>query len=370
MKLYKKFSNLFDVNKIKQLSNKDILIASSNKLKIYSITSFENIYKISEINNPIISIYDIAEIDISIPGQILLAISLSNFSIQLIRLMIKNTSKKKIYKHKLVQEIKFNLNIKIKKLCINSFLGQLIISINNKIFYYQNQDKEKIKFNSYFQKEEESGIKNEVIIKGITSLKNKNDNLIITLEEKNIIINKIINKSFDLKIYYFENLELITILKDLNIYPEKGLMSFMTYFNQDKPYLIIADGYDKLILIKMYDDFDIYDEIYLLKSIKELSSNKFNKSEYYDIMSICGLNNGTFIICLYYKESLNEKNYLIKGKINLKSRKFELLDINNNAHNNKTNFITSSEMVNDNSKFEQYFCITGDHEGVLKIWKI
>ena len=343
MKLYKKFSNLFDVNKIKQLSNKDILIASSNKLKIYSITTFENIYKISEINNPIISIYDITEIDIAIPGQTLLAISLSNFSIQLIRLMIKNTSKKKIYKHKLVQEIKFNLNIKIKKLCINSFLGQLIISINNKIFYYQNQDKEKIKFNSYFQKEEESGIKNEVIIKGITSLKNKNDNLIITLEEKNIIINKIINKSFDLKIYYFENLELITILKDLNIYPEKGLMSFMTYFNQD---------------------------IYLLKSIKELSSNKFNKSEYYDIMSICGLNNGTFIICLYYKESLNEKNYLIKGKINLKSRKFELLDINNNAHNNKTNFITSSEMVKDNSKFEQYFCITGDHEGVLKIWKI
>ena len=58
--------------------------------------------------------------------------------------------------------------------------------------------------------------------------------MIITLEEKNIIINKIINKSFNLKIYYFENLELITILKDLNIYPEKGLMSFMTYFNQDK----------------------------------------------------------------------------------------------------------------------------------------
>ena len=159
----------------------------------------------------------------------------------------------------------------------------------------------------------------------------------------------------------------------------------MTYFNQDKPYLIIADGYDKLILIKMYDDFDIYDEIYLLKSIKELSLNKFNKNEYYDIMSISGLNNGTFIVCLYYKESLkplnqtkeiiynlnvNEKNYLIKGKINLKSRKFELLDINNNAHNNKTNFITSSEMVKDNSKFEQYFCITGDHEGVLKIWKI
>ena len=58
----------------------------------------------------------------------------------------------------------------------------------------------------------------------------------------------------------------------------------------------------------MYDDFDIYDEIYLLKSIKELSLNKFNKSEYYDIMSICGLNNGTFIVCLYYKESLKPLN--------------------------------------------------------------
>ena len=62
MKLYKKFSNLFDVNIIRQLSNRDMLIASSNKLKIYSINTFQSLYNFSEIKTPTINIDDIQEI--------------------------------------------------------------------------------------------------------------------------------------------------------------------------------------------------------------------------------------------------------------------------------------------------------------------
>ena len=84
----------------------------------------------------------------------------------------------------------------------------------------------------------------------------------------------------------------------------------------------------------------------------------------------CWLNSETFAIYLYNNESLNEYNYIIKGRINFKSKKFELIDINNSAHNNKTNFITASSVIKGNKKPEEYFFISGDHEGVLKIWKI
>ena len=90
MKPFGQFSNLLDVNKIRQLSNKDILISSSNTLKIYSINSFQKVYKISAIKSPIISIYDIAEIKQQKQNEILLAISLSNFSIQIIKLMTRS----------------------------------------------------------------------------------------------------------------------------------------------------------------------------------------------------------------------------------------------------------------------------------------
>ena len=89
MKLYKKFSNLFEVNIIKQLSNKDILIASSNQIKIYSINNFEKIYNFKEINSSVISINDLIEINYSKINEILLGISLSDFSIQIINQKIK-----------------------------------------------------------------------------------------------------------------------------------------------------------------------------------------------------------------------------------------------------------------------------------------
>ena len=143
----------------------------------------------------------------------------------------------------------------------------------------------------------------------------------------------------------------------------------MTYYNLNKSYLLIAGTHDKLMMLKMHDDFDIYEEISFIKNIKELSFNKCNNKENYKIKSICGLHDGTFVVCLYYNESLNEKNYLIRGKINLKTKKFELLEINDNAHNNKTNFITNSSMIKRKQNNENFF-ISGDHEGMLKIWKI
>ena len=372
MKLYKKFSNLFDVNKITQLSNNDILISSSNILKIYSIDTFENLYKLKEINSSYISIIDIKEIDNSNKNEILLAISLSNCSIQIIKLFFKNKNKanntniKKSYKHKLQQEINFKLKTNLINLCIESIKGILITSINNKVLYYQNSQKEKINFIKF----EEYNLKNEISIKKITSYQTKQDNFIITIEENfHDINNNILDISIEIKIYFFENFELITCIKDINISPEKCLMSFMTYYSPDKAYLLIADTHEKLMMLKMHDDFDIYEEISLIKMIKELSFNKNNKTENYQIKSICGLYDGTFVVCLYYNESLNEKNYLIRGKINLKTKKFELLEINDNAHNNKTNFITNSSMIK-RKQYNENFFISGDHEGMLKIWKI
>ena len=371
MKLYKKFSNLFDVNIIKQLSNKDILISSSNQIKIYSINTFEKIYNFKEINSPIISIQNIIELDYSKIHGILLAISLSDNKIQIIKLFIKNKdnikyNKKVLYKHKLIQDIIFKINSKIINLHINSLLNTIIIGINDIIFYYQSKEKEKI----IFKKIEEYKIKSyknqknsEIIIRGIKSLKTEQDNFIITIEE-------VLNKGFDLKIYYFENLELITHLEDLNIYPEKGQMSFMSYYDKDKIYLIVGDGHDNIMILKLFDDFDIYENICLTRLIKELFVNKYNKSSNYELKSLCGLNNGIFVVCLYYNEPLNEKNYIIRCKINFTNRKFELLEINDNAHNNKTNFITFSALIKNNRKIEEYFFMSGDHEGMLKLWKI
>ena len=366
MKLYKKFSNLFDVNIIKQLSNKDMLIASSNKLKIYSINTFQSLYNFSEIKTPTIYIDDIQEIQNKRNSEIILAINLSNFKVQilLIKMNIKN---KKKYNHKLLRELDFsNLKFKFPKIiCIHSFLDSLIISINHIIYYYKNN----IELGKYnLIKIEEYKTKDFLIVKGITTLKHKDNNFIITIELKI----ESLKSYYSLRIYYFENFELLTEIKDLNLSLQKVHLSFMTFLNINKPYLLIGDTYDKLLIIKLYSDFDIYDEICLTKLIKEFASNNSNKSENYEIKSICGLNDGTFVICILYKLSndKNEKtNYMIRGRINFKTRKFELIGINDNAHNNKTNFITSSLMIQGNNNNEGYFLISGDHEGVLKIWK-
>ena len=146
-------------------------------------------------------------------------------------------------------------------------------------------------------------------------------------------------------------------------------MSYFTCSNDKHLYLIIGDKNDRIMIIKLFDDFDIYENICLSKIIKELSFNKNNYSNNYEIKSVCGLKDGSFVICLYYKEKLNEKNYIIRGKINNK-KKFELIYIDDNAHNNKTNFITSSFMITTIKKPEENYYISGDHEGKINIWKI
>ena len=378
MDLYKKFSNLFDVNIIKQLSNKDILIASSNQIKIYSINTFDKIYYFKEIQSSIISIKSISEINSPKNFGLLLAFYLSDFSIQIIKLTkkmkTKTDSKKQssvIYRHKLLQTLGIKINNKIginTSLCINSFLNYLLIGINNKVQYYKNKGEEKINF----VKEKEYKINpviksdknNNQYIKGISSVNYKKYNLLIIIEEiKNI-------NQYDIKIYYFEKFELITHFRNIYIFPQKGLMSYMTCPNDKILYLVLGDKNDGIMIVKLFDDFDIYENINLSKKIKELSFNQSNNSNYYEIKSICGLNDGTFVICLYYNKPLDEKNYLIRGRINQKSKKFELLYINDNAHNNKSNFITSSAMIINNNKPEETYFMSGDHEGMLKIWKM
>ena len=135
-------------------------------------------------------------------------------------------------------------------------------------------------------------------------------------------------------------------------------------------YLVLGDKNDGIMIVKIFDDFDIYENINLSKIIKELSYNQNNNSNYYEIKSICGLNDGTFVICLYYNKALDEKNYLIRGKINQKTKNFELLYINDNVHNNKSNFITSSALIINNKKPSETYFMSGDHEGMLKIWKM
>ena len=378
MDLYKKFSNLFDVNIIKQLSNKDILISSSNQIKIYSINTFDKIYYFKEIQSSIISIKSISEINSPKNIGILLAFYLSDFSIQIIRLTRKikivTDSKKQssvIYRHKLLQTLGIKINNKIgikASVCINSCLNYLLIGISNKIQYFINKGEEKINFSKEKEYKINPQIKsdkyNNEYIKGISSINYKKYNLLIIIEEI-----KTINQ-YDIKIYYFEKFELITHFRNIYIFPEKGLMSYMTCPNDKLLYLVLGDKNDGIMVVKLFDDFDIYENINLSKIIKELSYNQNNNSNYYEIKSICGLNDGTFVICLYYNKPLDEKNYLIRGRINPKTKKFELLYINDNVHNNKSNFITSSSMIINNKKPEETYFISGDHEGMLKIWKM
>lgn len=378
MDLYKKFSNLFDVNLIKQLSNKDILISSSNQIKIYSINTFDKIYYFKEIQSSIISIKSISEINSPKNIGILLAFYLSDFSIQIIKLTRKiktvTDSKKQssvIYRHKLLQTLGIKINNKIgikASVCINSCLNYLLIGISNKIQYFINKGEEKINFSKekeyIINPQIKSDKYNNEYIKGISSINYKKYNLLIIIEEI-----KTINQ-YDIKIYYFEKFELITHFRNIYIFPEKGLMSYMTCPNDKILYLVLGDKNDGIMVVKLFDDFDIYENINLSKIIKELSYNQNNNSNYYEIKSICGLNDGTFVICLYYNKPLDEKNYLIRGRINPKTKKFELLYINDNVHNNKSNFITSSSMIINNKKPEETYFISGDHEGMLKIWKM
>ena len=378
MDLYKKFSNLFDVNLIKQLSNKDILISSSNQIKIYSINTFDKIYYFKEIQSSIISIKSISEINSPKNIGILLAFYLSDFSIQIIKLTRKiktvTDSKKQssvIYRHKLLQTLGIKINNKIgikASVCINSCLNYLLIGINNKIQYFITKGEENINFSKekeyIINPQIKSDKYNNEYIKGISSVNYKKYNLLIIIEEI-----KAINQ-YDIKIYYFEKFELITHFRNIYIFPEKGLISYMTCPNDKILYLVLGDKNDGIMVVKLFDDFDIYENINLSKIIKELSYNQNNNSNYYEIKSICGLNDGTFVICLYYNKPLDEKNYLIRGRINPKTKKFELLYINDNVHNNKSNFITSSSMIINNKKPEETYFISGDHEGMLKIWKM
>lgn len=140
----------------------------------------------------------------------------------------------------------------------------------------------------------------------------------------------------------------------MNLILDEIQISFMTLFDLNEPYFLIGDKTDRLLIIKLFDDFDIYDEIYLTKLIKEFALNKFNTSENHNIKTICGLNDGTFVVGIICYELDNDKNYktnyLIRGRINLKNKKFELLEIYYNAHNNRYNFITSSLMIKGNNK--------------------
>lgn len=375
MELYKKFSNLFDVNIIKQLSSKDILISSSNQIKIYSIETFDRIYYFKEIESSIISIKSISEINSNKKNEIILAMALSDFSIQIIKLTkrssnatnTKNKSNSK-YRHKLHQTLAFKKNKNIPyDICISSFLNFLIVGINNSVQYYINKGVDKLNF----VKEKEYKINSKLnkkkpsieIVKGIRAVQYQNYNLILLVEEINY-------QEYDLKIYYFDSFELITHFRNLYIFPDKGLMSFMTCSDEKKLFLVIGDRNDGIMIIKLFDDFDIYEDINLSKIIKDLSYNKNNISYNYEIKSVCGLNDGSFVIFLYYLEPLNEKNYMIRGRINNKTKKFEVLYINENAHNNKTNFVTSSIMAKNNKKPEETFFVSGDHEGMIKFWKM
>ena len=375
MELYKKFSNLFDVNIIKQLSSKDILISSSNQIKIYSIETFDRIYYFKEIESSIISIKSISEINSNKKNEIILAMALSDFSIQIIKLTkrssnatnTKNKSNSK-YRHKLHQTLAFKKNKNIPYyICISSFLNFLIVGINNSVQYYINKGVDKLNF----VKEKEYKINSKLnkkkpsieIVKGIRAVQYQNYNLILLVEEINY-------QEYDLKIYYFDSFELITHFRNLYIFPDKGLMSFMTCSDEKKLFLVIGDRKDGIMIIKLFDDFDIYEDINLSKIIKDLSYNKNNISYNYEIKSVCGLNDGSFVIFFYYLEPLNEKNYMIRGRINNKTKKFEVLYINENAHNNKTNFVTSSIMAKNNKKPEETFFVSGDHEGMIKFWKM
>lgn len=267
MELYKKFSNLFDVNIIYQLSNKDILVASSNQIKIYSINTFDKIYYFKEIKSSIISIKSITELKLDKNKGIILAMYLSDFSIQIIKLSKIVKSHSSVYRHKLNQTIGIKTNKRIgieTYACINSCLNYLIIGINNKVHYYKNKDVDKINFTQekefkINQKLNPNRRKIENIV-GISSVKYKNYTLlIIILEEMSISIH------YDIKIYFLEKFELITHFRNIYIFPQKGLMSYMTCPNDKILYLVLGDKNDGIMIVKLFDDFDIYENINLSK---------------------------------------------------------------------------------------------------------
>ena len=64
----------------------------------------------------------------------------------------------------------------------------------------------------------------------------------------------------------------------------------------------------------------------------------------------CWLNSETFAIYLYNNESLNEYNYIIKGRINFKSKKFEFVYVNKSPGDNKTFILITSSITKGNTK--------------------
>jgi hypothetical protein len=240
--------------------------------------------------------------------------------------------------------------------------------MNNKVLFYINKGEGKLNY----VKEKEYKINpklkpnqiNSEIIRGIATVNYDEYNLIILVIE-------ISNKIYDLKVYSLTNFELITHFSNIYLFPNKGLMTFMTCNNDDKKlYLVLGDKNDRIMVVQLFDEFDIYENISLSKIIKELLYNKNNIYKNYEIKSIYGLNDETFVICLYYLEANNEKNYIIRGRINNKTKKFELLYINDNLHNNKSNFITTSTYISNNKKLEEKFYVSCDHEGMIKVWKM
>ena len=370
MKLCKKFSNLFDVNIIKQLTNYDLLIASSNQIKIYSPVSFDKIYTFKEIQSPTISINIIEEIYNENSKDIKLSMVLSDYSTQIINLnkkKILNSKKKYVftYKHKLNQVITLknlisNQIIKeIPILCICSINNFLIFGLFDTVYYYNENNKN----NFQLYKKYDFKTKN-IIIQGLTSIQFDDYDLLI-------LAYKLKENFFGIKIFSQENLELITDIEDIGLCPKNNLMAFMTKSDNTKLYLILGDKNDNVKIICLFNNmsnqaFKIYNTFSITKNVKLFKKNK----NIYEIKTICGLNDGTFIVCLLYKEPDNEINYLIRGKLNEKSQKFEILHIDENAHNNTKNFITSSELLfkEKNNLFNEINLMTGDHEGMIKIW--
>ncbi len=362
MQLYKKFSNLSDVRGIIQLSNSDILISSKNKIKIFSSKTFQNLYSFAEFNSIQVSINDVHEIQGSNKNEIILSINTFNFKFKIILLKVNSKSNQKYSRELLYNDIEHLKNfLTVYNAFVDSFLNNLIISLDSSIFYFK-MISESGKYNLIKDKQYIS--KDSCIFQAMKYLNHKGANYIITIEKKI----EPPNKGFNLRIYYYENFDLITQINNLNL-STKGApsVSFMTLFDLDKPFLVVGDQYDKLLIVKLFDDVEIYDEICLSKSIKKFpSTNSLN----FAIKTVCGLNDGTFVVGLTYILIQDKINYLIRGKINFKNKKFQLVEINDNAHNNKQkNFITSSVLIRGNDKFKDCYINKGYNKENLKDWK-
>ena len=64
------------------------------------------------------------------------------------------------------------------------------------------------------------------------------------------------------------------------------------------------------------------------------------------------LNSETLAIYLYNNEILNENNYIIKGRMFFKSKKYEFIDINKSTNNNKTFILIASSITKGNTKYK------------------